>query len=58
MSLCQVGSMGCNLVGNNANIPQIKSWHFGGAAFLGDIWSRINDPQVDQYLDTLRLQLV
>lgn len=42
---------------SSANIPQIKSWHFGGAAFLGDIWSRINDPHVDQYLDTLRQQL-
>lgn len=42
---------------SSANIPQLKSWHFGGAAFLGDIWSRINDPHVDQYLDTLRLQL-
>lgn len=42
---------------SSANIQQLKSWYFGGAAFLGDIWSRINDPHVDQYLDTLRQQL-
>ena len=25
-------------------IPQLKAWHFGGAAFLGDIWRKILSP--------------
>ena len=37
------------------NIPLLKEWHFGGAAFLGDVWSRMNHPDVDEYLKTLRL---
>lgn len=37
------------------NIPLLKEWHFGGAAFLGDVWSRISHPDVDKYLKTLRL---
>lgn len=23
---------------NAAHLPQLKQWHFGGAAFLGDVW--------------------
>ena len=41
----------------SSHIPQIKAWGFGGAAFLGDVWSRMNDAGVDEYLDTLRLLL-
>lgn len=37
------------------NIPLLKEWHFGGAAFLGDVWGRISHPDVDEYLNTLRL---
>lgn len=37
-----------------SHINVLKEWHFGGAAFLGDIWNRINDEDVDAYLDHLR----
>lgn len=37
-----------------ANIPQLQRMHFGGAAFLGDIWNRINQPQFDAYLKQVR----
>lgn len=37
-----------------SHINALKEWHFGGAAFLGDIWNRINDKDVDAYLDHLR----
>ena len=30
------------------NISLVKEWHFGGVAFLGDIWKRMSDPQVDE----------
>ena len=36
------------------HIPLLHQWHFGGAAFLGDIWGRIHDPAVDSYLSKLR----
>lgn len=36
------------------NIAALKAWHFGGAAFLGDVWSRMGDPNVDAYLAHLR----
>ena len=39
------------------NIPFVKEWHFGGVAFLGDIWKRILDPQVDEYLKHIRTLL-
>lgn len=32
------------------NIGRLRQWNFGGAAFLGDIWSRKDDKQVDCYL--------
>ena len=40
-------------------MPMIKQWHFGGAAFLGDIWGKINAPtdEVDAYLEKLRTAL-
>ena len=36
-----------------SHIQALKDWHFGGAAFLGDIWNRIDDKDVDNYLDYL-----
>ena len=39
------------------NIPRVKEWHFGGVAFLGDIWKRMSDPQVDEYLKHIRTLL-
>ena len=36
-----------------SHIQALKEWHFGGAAFLGDIWNRIDDKDVDNYLDYL-----
>ena len=36
------------------NIAALRAWHFGGAAFLGDVWSRMDDPNVDAYLAHLR----
>ena len=39
------------------NIPLVKEWHFGGVAFLGDIWKRMSDPQVDEYLKHVRTLL-
>lgn len=38
-------------------IQQLHDWHFGGAAFLGDIWQRMNDPHVSTYLSSLRKRL-
>ena len=38
----------------SSHIPQLKDWGFGGAAFLGDVWRRMHDDRIDQYLDTLR----
>ncbi len=37
-----------------ANITQLREWHFGGAALLGDVWLRMDDPRADAYLDRLR----
>ena len=39
------------------NIPLVKEWHFGGFALLGDIWKRMSDPQVDEYLNHIRTLL-
>ena len=39
------------------NIPLVTEWHFGGVAFLGDIWKRMSDPQVDEYLKHIRTLL-
>ena len=36
------------------HIAQLKELSFGGAAFLGDVWCRMDDPTVDVYLDELR----
>ena len=39
------------------NIPLVKEWRFGAVAFLGDIWKRMSDPQVDEYLNHIRTLL-
>lgn len=39
------------------NIPLVKEWHFGGVALLGDIWKRMSDPQLDEYLNHIRTLL-
>lgn len=39
------------------NIPLVKEWQFGGVALLGDIWKRMSDPQVDEYLKHIRTLL-
>lgn len=39
------------------NISLVKEWHFGGVAFLGDIWKRMSEPQVDEYLKHIRTLL-
>ena len=39
------------------NISLVKEWHFGGVAFLGDIWKRMSNPQVDEYLKHIRTLL-
>ena len=39
------------------NISLVKEWHFGGVAFLGDIWKRMSDPQVVEYLKHIRTLL-
>ncbi len=37
-----------------SNLPQLKTWHFGGAAFLGDVWNRRNDETWREYLANLK----
>ena len=39
------------------NIPLVKEWHFGRVALLGDIWKRMSDSQVDEYLNHIRTLL-
>lgn len=39
------------------NIPQVKNFGFGGVAVLGDVWQRVGDADVDDYLDSLRMAL-
>ena len=39
------------------NISLVKEWHFGGVALLGDIWKRMSDPQVGEYLKHIRTLL-
>lgn len=39
------------------NIPQVREYGFGGAAILGDVWQRMADKGVDEYLDRLRSAL-
>lgn len=30
-----------------ASIPQLRQWHFGGAAFLGEVWSKVGTKEFD-----------
>lgn len=39
------------------NIPQLKRWHFGGAAFLGDVWNHANLPTFDAHASELSAAL-
>lgn len=36
------------------NIPRVKELGFGGVAILGDVWQRMADDSVDEYLASLR----
>ena len=40
-----------------ANIPQLRRWHFGGAALLGDVWERAGTAEFDDYVKRLRAAL-
>ena len=39
------------------NIPRVKELGFGGVAILGDVWQRMADGNVDEYLASLRKAL-
>lgn len=39
------------------NIPRVKELGFGGVAILGDVWQRMADGSVDEYLALLRKAL-
>lgn len=39
------------------NIPRVKELGFGGVAILGDVWQRMADGSVDEYLASLRKAL-
>lgn len=39
------------------NIPRVKELGFGGVAILGDVWQRMADGNVDEYLTSLRKAL-
>lgn len=39
------------------NIPRVKELGFGGVAILGDVWLRMADDSVDEYLASLRKAL-
>lgn len=39
------------------NIPKVKEYGFGGVAILGDVWNRMEDCDVDYYLNNLRIAL-
>lgn len=39
------------------NIPRVKELGFGGVAILGDVWQRMADDSVDEYLASLRKAL-
>lgn len=44
---------GCTL----GNIPMLKHWHFGGVAFLGDVWSKVGSADFSGYLHRLKTAL-
>lgn len=39
------------------NIPRVRELGFGGVAILGDVWQRMADVSVDEYLASLRKAL-
>lgn len=39
------------------NIPRVRELGFGGVAILGDVWQRMADDSVDEYLASLRKAL-
>lgn len=39
------------------NIPRVRELGFGGVAILGDVWQRMADGRVDEYLVSLRKAL-
>lgn len=39
------------------NIPRVRELGFGGVAILGDVWQRMADGSVDEYLASLRKAL-
>jgi len=41
-----------------SRIGMLREWRFGGAALLGDIWSRVGKAGADAYLDGLRKMIV
>ena len=40
-----------------SHLPYLKSHHFGGAAFLGDIWQRITHPSFTAYLQQISQEI-
>lgn len=38
-----------------SRLSLVRSWHFGGAVFLGDIWSKKDLPGVENYLDEIKM---
>lgn len=40
-----------------AFIPQLRAWNFGGAAFLGDVWNKVNTSEWTNYLESTRKRL-
>ena len=38
-------------------ISQVADCHFGGAAFLGDIWRRMNEADADEYLEQIETKM-
>ena len=42
----------------NEKIPQLKTWHFGGAAFLGAVWNDRDDKYWLEHLANIKKSLV
>lgn len=42
----------------NEKIPQLKTWHFGGAAFLGAVWNHRDDKYWLEHLANIKKSLV
>ena len=38
-------------------LEQVADCHFGGAAFLGDIWRRMNEADADEYLERIEAKM-